>query len=87
MSKTEEVGRAIEEVPEWPAATYRQRVAKAAIDAMKKPTAAMLDAAWEATRNAPRESRIAVALAAPKDAHDFKMRQRWSAMITAALSE
>jgi hypothetical protein len=44
MTKVEQVALAIDKEPEWPAATYRQRVARAAIEAMKAPSDEMLNA-------------------------------------------
>jgi hypothetical protein len=34
----ERVANAMDECPEWPAKTYRNRVAQAAIEAMREPT-------------------------------------------------
>lgn len=61
--------------------------ARAAIEAMRGPTDAMIDAAWQTIKNATPEQRIAIELARPADAHRAKMRQRFGAMIDAALSE
>ena len=40
----ERVARAIDDCPEWPAKTYRKRLARAAVEAMREPTDAMRNA-------------------------------------------
>ena len=48
----EEVARAIDETPEWPAKTYRERIAQAALSVVRKaletPTEEMASAAFDA---------------------------------------
>ncbi|RWK39219.1 hypothetical protein [Mesorhizobium sp.] len=39
----ERVAKAIDECPEWPAKTYRERMARAAIEAMREPTPEMVE--------------------------------------------
>lgn len=61
--------------------------ARAAIEAMREPTEAMLEASWAHTREVAAETRMMAELADPKVSHIYKMRVRHKAMIDAALSE
>ena len=60
-------------------------LAQIAIEAMHEPTDDMLEAAWVATTSASPDERMAMALAAPRDAQLLKTRVRYAAMIDAAL--
>lgn len=58
--------------------------ARAALDAVEEPTEGMLEAAWQATRNATPEQHMAYQLGDQRQSHILKMRHRYAAMIRAA---
>lgn len=89
MTKLEEVARAIctsqtQTDKMWQAFLPE---ATAAIEAMRVPTEAMLEAAWTCTKNVPADLRMAVDLMHTSQAHKIKMKHRCAAMIDAALNE
>ena len=61
--------------------------AGAAIEAMREPTQAMLDASWNNVREVKPDDRMAVLLMSTSMAHRVKTLNRWRAMIDAALKE
>jgi len=61
--------------------------ARAAIEAMREPTEAMLDASWTTCIRRPAADYIATELASPRDAHRHKTRIRHRATIDASLHE
>ena len=61
--------------------------ARAAIEAMREPTEAMIDSAWLRTRNVSPEERMASELFMDaRSLHAEKMKGRYGAMIDAALA-
>lgn len=72
----EKVARASDDCPVWPVKTYRSRLARAAIDAMREPTAGMVQAGLNCD-----------AWAEPDGGSDSILSGTYSAMIDAALSE
>jgi len=71
--------------PEWQ--EVYMNMARAAIEAMREPTEAMLDASWTTCIRRPAADYIATELASPRDAHRHKTRIRHRAMIDASLHE
>lgn len=71
--------------PDWQG-TFMD-LARAAILAMRDSTDEMVGASWDHTRTRTREEYMAASLATPESAHKVKTKQRWQAMIDAALKE
>ena len=78
------------EFAQWPGTEenqeYWRAAARAAIEAMREPTEAMLEASWAATRDMSPDERMPALLATGRDAHQIKTKHRYAAMIDAALT-
>ena len=61
------------------------KAARAAIEAMREPDEAMVEAAWSSTERASTDERMAMELCDSKSAFLLKMARRYRAMIDAAL--
>ena len=72
----ERVARAIDECQEWPAKTYRARMAMAAIEAMREPSERMISEG---------ESLASIGIGKPSD--DEALPRVWRGMIDTALNE
>ena len=75
MNMIERVAQAMADADDIPGTTHYEGMARAAIEAMREPTKAMLDAGWEAPADVGLDGLLSES-----------MRSSWCAMIDAALN-